>query len=182
MTYSFDRISLGLPIDWVVNRWRVRKAAALPPAHLLRQVFEQCVTSEAAKTMLATTPVCIPVIYTLTGMTPDSGCVIERRERDAIVHAAPICITNHWLTQRFKGRPRARNSMRRLMAMQAALPSLGRKRFDWLQPPVLNRLTRMAAELNAATGALALQGWHGDEPQTQILERNSGATRSIVGL
>ena len=40
MTYSFDRISLGLPIDWVVNRWRVRKAdrtaAGAPAAPGLR--------------------------------------------------------------------------------------------------------------------------------------------------
>ena len=71
MTYSFRSISLGLPIDWVVNRWRVRKATALPPAHLLRQAFEQCPTYEAAKSMLASTPVCIPVIYTLTGVTPE---------------------------------------------------------------------------------------------------------------
>jgi len=181
MTYSFDRISLGLPIDWVVNRWRVRKAAALPPAHLLRHAFEQCPTYEAAKSMLASTPVCIPVIYTLTGLTPEPGCVIERREHDAIVHEAPICITNHWLTPRFKGRPRARNSELRLAAMRTSLPLLGRETFDWLQPPVLNRLTRVAAELNAATGTLALQGWHGDMPQTRVLERNNGPTGSMVG-
>lgn len=176
MTYSFRTISLGLPTDWVVNRWRVRKATALPPAHLLRQAFEQCPTYEAAKSMLAATPVCIPVIYTLTGVTQHAGCIIERRERDAIVHEAPACVTNHWLTDRFKGRPRARNSERRLAAMRTSLPALGRETFDWLQPPVLNRLTRLAAELNAATGALAVQGWHGDSPQTLVLERNVAGT------
>jgi hypothetical protein len=181
MTYSVRSISLGLPIDWAVNRWRVRKATALPPAHLLRQAFEQCPTYAAAKAMLASTPVCIPVIYTLAGVTPDAGCVIERREREAIVHEAPICVTNHWLTDRFKGRPRARNSERRLAAMRACLPSLGRDTFDWLQPPVLNRLTRLAAELNAGTGALAVQGWHGDAPQTRVLERCSEPARSIGG-
>lgn len=181
MTYSFRSISLGLPIDWVVNRWRVRKATALPPAHLLRQAFEQCSTYEAAKSMLASTPVCIPVIYTLTGVTPDSGCVIERREHEAIVHEAPACVTNHWLTDRFKGRPRARNSERRLAAMRTSLPSLGGETFNWLQPPVLNRLTRLAAELNAGTGTLAVQGWHGDAPQTQVLERDNGPAGSIGG-
>lgn len=182
MTYSLSTISLGLPIDWLVNRWRVRKAAALPPAHLLRQAFEQCPTYEAAKSMLASTPVCIPVIYTLTGVTHDAGCVIERREREAIVHEAPACVTNHWLTDRFKGRPRARNSERRLAAMRTSLPSLGRETFDWLLPPVLNRLSRLAAELNAGTGALAVQGWHGDAPQTRVLERNDGHSASPVCL
>jgi hypothetical protein len=169
MRYSFGSVSLGVPIDWMVNRWRIRNANALPPTHLLRQTFEQCSTYEAAKAMLTTTPLCIPVIYTLTGVTRDEGCIIERRERDAIVHEAPVCATNHWLNSRFKGRPRARNSMRRLLAMRAALPSHGSDRFGWLQPPVLNRLTRMAAELNAGTGHLAVQGWHGDAPQTRIL-------------
>jgi hypothetical protein len=181
MTNSFRTTSLGLPIDWVVNRWRVRKATGLPPAHLLRQAFEQCPTYATAKSMLASTPVCIPVIYTLTGVTRDAGCVIERREHDAIVHEGPACVTNHWLTDRFKGRPRARNSERRLAAMRASLPSLGRETFDWLQPPVLNRLTRMAAELNAGTGALAVQGWHGDTPQTRVLQRNDGTAESIGG-
>ncbi len=169
MRYSFSHVSLGLPIDWMVNRWRIRKATALPPAHLLRQAFEQCATYEAAKSLLESTPVCIPVIYTLTGVTPDSGCVIERRERDAVVHEAPVCVTNHWLTDRFKGRSRTRNSERRLAAMRASLPSLSGETFDWLLPPVLNRLTRMAAELNAGTGTLAVQGWHGDVRQTRIL-------------
>ena len=168
MAYSFARRSLGLPIDWLVNRWRVRKATALPPAHLLRQAFEQCPTYAAAKAMLTTTPICMPVIYTLTGVTPDAGCVIERRERDAVVHEAPACITNHWLTDTFRGRPRGRNSRRRLSAMQRMLPCNGN--FAWLRPPVLNRLTRMAAELDAGTGHLVVRGWLGSLPQTRILE------------
>jgi hypothetical protein len=169
MAYSFDRVSLGLPIDWMVNRWRVRNATALPPAHLLRQAFERCVSYTEAKAMLTTTPVCIPVIYTLTGVMPDEGCIIERRERDALVHAAPVCITNHWLTNRFRGRPRGRNSHRRLAAMRTALPSLGTQPLSWLRPPVLNALTRVAAELDANTGSLTVQGWHGTAPQTRML-------------
>ena len=39
MTYSFDRFSLGLPIDWVVNRLRIRKLTSIPPVHLLREGF-----------------------------------------------------------------------------------------------------------------------------------------------
>ena len=169
MAYSFDRLSLGLPIDWTVNRWRVRNATALPPAHLLRQAFERCASFAEAKAMLTATPVCIPVIYTLTGVTPDEGCIIERREHDALVHAAPACIANHWLTNRFRGRPRGRNSHRRLAAMRTALPSLGVEPLGWLRPPVLNALTRVAAELDANTGSLTVQGWHGPVPQTRVL-------------
>lgn len=168
MSYSFNQVSLGLPIDWMVNRWRVRKAAALPPAHLLRQVFEHCTTYAAAKAMLTTTPLCMPVIYTLTGTAPAEGCIIERRERDAVVHEGSCSITNHWLNDSFKGRPRGRNSMKRFSAMRTALPSLGSETFDWLRPPVLNRLTRVAAELNAGTGHLVVQGWHGTVPQTRM--------------
>ncbi len=168
MAYSFEQLSLGLPIDWMVNRWRVRKATALPPAHLLRQVFERCAGYAEAKAMLTTTPVCIPVIYTLTGVTPEEGCIIERRERNALVHAAPACIANHWLTDRFQGRPRGQNSHRRLAAMRTALPSLGVQPLGWLRPPVLNGLTRLAAELDANSGSLTVQGWHGTTPQTRM--------------
>jgi len=169
MTYTFDRFGLSLPVDWVVNRWRIRKMTALPPTHLLRQTFDQCLSYEEAKIMLATTPICIPVIFTLTGTKPGEGCIIERRESDAVIHQGPACITNHWLNPKFKGRPRRkRNSRRRLEAMQNALPSL-KGDFDWLVPPILDGFTRMAAELNAGTGSLLLQGWHGDEPQTKVL-------------
>jgi hypothetical protein len=54
--------------------------------------------------------------------------------------------------------------------MRASMPALGRQRFDWLTPPVLNRFTRVAAELDAGTGRLTVQGWHGDAPQTRVLE------------
>ena len=177
MAYSLGRFSLGLLCDWVVNRWRVRAATALPPAHLLRQAFEQCATYPDAKTMLTTTPVCIPVTYTLTGTTPDEGCVIERREHlDCVIHPGPVCVTNHWLNDKFAGRPRGRNSRLRLAAMQAALPSLGRETFDWLTPPVLVGLTRMAAELQCRHRPFGCsQGWHGQTPQTQVLTLDQGA-------
>jgi hypothetical protein len=96
MSYTFDRFGLGLPIDWLVNRWRIRRMTALPPVHLLRQAFEQCTSYAQAKEILATTPICIPVIYTLTGTTSDEGCIIERREHDAVLHEGPVCVANHW--------------------------------------------------------------------------------------
>jgi hypothetical protein len=172
MAYTFDRFGLGVAIDWVVNRWRIRGATALPPVHLLRQVFEQCTSYADAKVMLATTPICIPVVYTLTGTTPDEGCVIERLESDAVVHEGPVCVSNHWLNDRFRGREcRGRNSRPRLAAMRSAMRALsGGGRFGWLAPPVLNRFTRLAAELDAGGGGLVVQGWHGSTPQTLVLE------------
>lgn len=170
MTYSFESFGLGLPIDWIVNRWRIRTMTSLPPAHLLRQAFERCTSYAEAKAFLTATPICIPVIYTLTGTTPNEGCIIERREREAVVHEAPSYITNHWLNRRFKGRPRlGRNNLRRLTAMQAALSRPGGEPFYWLTPPVLDGLTRVAAELDAGTGGLMVQGWHGIAPQTRVL-------------
>jgi hypothetical protein len=169
MTYSLDRFGLGMPVDWMINRWRMRVMTALPPAHLLRQAFEQCSTYAEAKRLLTATPICIPAIFTLTGVTPDQGCIIERRENDSVVHEGPACITNHWLNGRFKGYPRrGRNSLRRLSAMRATMATLD-SGFDWLRPPVLNSLTRMAAELNAGTGRLMVTGWHGAVPQTHPL-------------
>lgn len=181
MAFSFEHISFSLPVDWLVNRWRIRTAPGLPPTHLLRRVFERCESYAEAKAVLTTTPICLPVIYTLTGTAPGEGCVIERRERDAVVHEGPVCVTNHWLNMGYTGHPRrGRNSQRRLSAMQAALPSLGRARFDWLKPPVLDSQTRLAVELNAGTGDLAVQGWHGEIPQTRMLtltaDRPSRAT------
>lgn len=170
MSFSLERISFGLPVDWVVNRWRIRVTPDLPPTHLLRQAFERCASYAEAKALLTSTPVCLPVIYTLTGTKAGEGCIIERRERDAVVHDGPACITNHWLNRSYTGHPRrGRNSRRRLAAMTASLPSLGQARFGWLRPPVLDTYTRLAAELNANTGELAVQGWLGEVPQTKVL-------------
>jgi len=169
MSYAFEKYGLSPPVDWVVNRWRIRKRTSLPPGHLLRQVFEQCSSYEEAKNILATTPICIAAIFTLTGTKPDEGCIIERQEKDAYIHEGAACITNHWLNSKFKGHPRrGRNSRKRLAKMQCSLPSL-KGDFDWLEPPVLDGLTRIAAELNAGKESLLLQGWDGDVPQTNIL-------------
>jgi hypothetical protein len=41
--------------------------------------------------------------------------------------------------------------------------------FAWVQPPIRNKDTRVAAEMNPATGDFALQGWEGHQPVTEIL-------------
>ncbi|HVI87610.1 MAG TPA: hypothetical protein VM659_04870 [Dongiaceae bacterium] len=174
MTYSFDRFGLGLPIDWCVNRIRVWRQRALPPTHLLRQVFETCRTYAQAKERLLTTPVAAPVFFTLTGTHPGEGCIIERRENDAVLHEGANVTANHWLNDQFHGRPRPIHSLDRREKLLELMPR-ATETFDWLQPPILNRLTRLACEMNAGVGSLVAQGWDGTVPQTTILACDTDA-------
>jgi hypothetical protein len=168
MAYSFGRIGAGMLIDWFINRLRLSHQRALPPTHLLRQVFETCDSYAEAKQMLLETPVCAPVLFTLTGTHPDEGCIIERRENDGIVHDGSGAVANHWLTQRYHGRPRPIRSHDRQRKLLDLLPSL-KGGLDWVQPPILNMLTRLACEMNAMDGTLVVQGRHGADLETEIL-------------
>jgi hypothetical protein len=168
MAYSLGRLGLGLPIDWCVNRVRIWRRRALPATHLLRQVFESCATYEEAQQRLLTTPIASPVFFTLTGTKPGQGCIIERRETDGILHDGGGATGNHWLTPRYHGRPRPIRSHDRRQKLLELLPGI-KGGLDWVQPPVLNALTRLACEMDAGTERLVVQGWHGDAPQTRIL-------------
>lgn len=173
MRWTFRRFGLSLPVDWLVNRVRAARTSAMPPVHLSRLAFEQCPAYADAKRLLTTTPLCVPATYILTGTTPDEGCVIERTETEAVVHDGPVCVTNHWLNDRFRGGMRfVRNSHKRLAAMRDAMAH-ARGDFDWLVPPVLVRLTRVAAELDAAAGTMAVRGWHDLLPVTDALQLRS---------
>jgi hypothetical protein len=174
MTYSFGRFGLGLPIDWCVNRIRIWRQRALPATHLLRQVFETCATYEEARDRLLTTPISAPVFFTLTGAKPGQGCIIERRESDGILHEGSGATGNHWLTTKYHGRPRPIRSHDRQQKLLEMLPQI-KGGLDWVEPPVLNDLTRLACEMNAGTGRLVVQGWHGPVPQTRILSFQPGA-------
>ena len=169
MPFAFDGHGLTLPVDWLLNRWRVARRTALPPAHILRQAFETSTSYSDAKEMLARTPLCIPAILTLVGAKPGEGCVIERTEDDAVIHDGATAVGNHWLNAKFKGRARPIRSRQRQAKLRALLPSL-QGDFDWLVPPILNRHTRLAAELSAGSATLSVQGWHGHAPQTRMLK------------
>jgi hypothetical protein len=142
MPYTFARFGLTLPVDWIVNRWRVRKRTAMSPAHLLRRAFEACASYGEAKHALAATPICIPALFTLAG-----------------------AVANHWINPHFKGRARPILSRSRRAKLSALLASLEGD-LDWLVPPVLNAHTRLAVEMNAGLKTLLVQGWHGREPRT----------------
>lgn len=149
---------LGMPvvIDWLVVRARVLRSAALPPAHLLRQVCERARDYAEARRMLAETPVCIPVFYTLCGLAPEEGCLIERLENQAFCFEAPVCAANHWLAPGQTGRPRTGTSPQRQALLRDRMDEA--TGLDWLEPPVLNPTTRVAVVANPATGRLLVQG------------------------
>ena len=159
---------LTVPFDWLAARARQYTSRDLPPSHLLRQVFDHCTDYREALACLRDTPLCIPVFFTLAGNEPGEGCIIERTENEAIVHQAPSAISNHWITIQRPGRQRGRNSQARRAQMMAAMTAHNPD-FAWVTPPIANRDTRVAAEMNPATGEFTLQGWEGVEPVTEIL-------------
>lgn len=158
---------LGLPMiaDWALNRLALARTSALPPAHLLRLVCDEAPDYDTAKRRIAETPLAASCFVTLAGVSPGEGCVIERMEEGAAVHEAPAAVTNHWLTPDRTGHGRTRNSPERLEAIRDAMHGPGE--LAWVVPPVLNPETRLAAELNAATGEALVQGWEHHGPATQ---------------
>ena len=64
--------------DWAKNRIAVWHSRALPPAHLLRQVFCNAADYSAAREMLADTPIALPALFVLSGCT-----TFARLESDA---------------------------------------------------------------------------------------------------
>ena len=172
MPFAFDGHGLTLPVDWLINRWRVARRTVLPPTHLLRQAFETRTSYTDAKEMLACTPLCIPAIFTLVGAEPGEGCVIERTEDEAVIHEGATAVANHWLNSKFKGRARPIRSRQRQAKLRMLLPSI-KGDFDWLMPPIRNRHTRLAAELSAGLATLSVQGWHGDKARTRVLRLGS---------
>lgn len=159
----------GLVGDWGINRFMMMRSTGLPPMHLLRFVLETAHTYDEAKDMLAHTPVALPVIYTLSGLTENEGCVIERTETEACIRPLEkgrVCTANHFISAlKDKGcgwRPRPIDSHGR-MAQSLTVPVEHiNKTFGWLKPPILNAHTRVAVYANAATGDLAVRGFYGD--------------------
>lgn len=162
------RLTPSLYVDWVLSRPRVWRQRGLPPAHLLRQVFDTCPTFDAALAMLRDTPICVPAFFTLSGTGAGDGVVIERVEDDAAVHPSPVSVSNHWRGIARPGHPRGEESRERLQEMDARRDGAGND-FAWLTPPILNPATRIAAIANAAAGSLSVQGWEADGAATRVL-------------
>lgn len=156
---------LGRGASWLRGRWKVMRETGIPPAHLLRQVFETAKDAGEARETLTRTPVAAPVIYTLAG--PDGACVIERTETGATVREDPAVAANHFEDAPEPGRwrPRGHDSAGRAAEAKAldAPPGVGA-----LTPPILNPLTRLALSMDCA-GALSVAGWEGERRVTAAL-------------
>jgi hypothetical protein len=166
-------------LEWPLSRLRFLASDALPPAHLARRVCEGAGSYDAAVRLLADTPVCMPAFFTVSGVLPHQGCVIERTPTAARIHPAPAACANHW---RFPGLRGAAPShamrldllsgyMRRSHARHDAMAErmAVAEGFGWLTPPVLCRDTRLACTAEAASGRLAVLGIEHMKPATRIL-------------
>jgi hypothetical protein len=145
----------------------------LPPAHLLRQVFEIAPDYASAQLLLCRTRLAVPAIFILVGPSPEEGCVIERTEREFAMRGLSggrVCATNHFegrLDDHGKGwRPRPIDSEGRL----ACANELGAEAddFSWFSAPIANANSRLAMTACPATGALSVMGTEGKSPVTEI--------------
>lgn len=161
---------LGFAGDWLVNRLIAGRQRALPPAHLLRQVFEQARSYEEAKDMLCNTPLAMPVIFTLTGLHQGEGCIIERLEGGAQIKeisiAQNVTCSNHF-NGSFAGqgrgwRPREVDSAGRYrQSLDITGQDLQPLHFEWLRAPMVNINTRLVMRADARDASLVVCGYEG---------------------
>jgi len=178
------------PFDFVANAAKTWASdERLSPDQLLRRAFETCADFAAARRLLEETPVARPVIYVLVGCAAGERCVIERTETAFVSREAETSAANDWLPTRpgWEGRIGTRRFLMSSFAEAAGVSrarraglagwrgSFAEERFGWLQPPVLNPYTRLAAAMSPAGGILRAVGYDrtgGDlpEPVTQFCE------------
>jgi hypothetical protein len=163
--------------DWIKNRQRVFKTCALPPAHLLRKVFEESPTYLEAKERLSKTPLALPVIYILGGMHDSEGCVIERTETDYAIRPMEsdrVCASNQFDTRLNSSgqgwRPRPINSEGRVYQARTMPLATVDDQFSWFKAPIANSHTRLAMMACAATGRLTVFGTQGEKKVTDTFE------------
>jgi len=160
------------PSDVALNAWQTWGIRAIPPDHLLRDVFETCKTFGEARDRLETTPVARPVIYILVGCHQDERCVIERTHDGFASRDHDTAAANDWFQNRPPWEARvapevlltrtfdeaAENSRMRRDYL-AALPRSFVGEFGWVSPPVLNSQTRLAVEICPAIGVIRVIGY-----------------------
>jgi len=157
----------GMIGDWLLGRVAVKHASGLPPAHLLRQMFEQAPNYETAKRILSETPIAVPAIFILAG--PREGCIIERTETEARLREmgkTGIAAANHFEEMPGVWRPRPIDSAGRARCAHARVDFCDD--FDWFVPPIANANSRLAFTATAQ-GALTLMGTAGPRPVTRAL-------------
>jgi hypothetical protein len=151
----------------------LRRERGIPPDQLLRRVMEYARDYGEARSLLESTPIARPVIYTLAGCRPGERCVIERTERGVRTRTEQTCAANDWLvgvpsweariaadkmtTSTFEDA--AANSRTRREALERWSGRFESERFDWVAPPVLNPYTRIAIEMCPARSVLRAVGY-----------------------
>lgn len=157
-----------LPADWAVNRARVWRNGSLPPAHLLRRAFETARDYAEALAILTETPVAAPAIFTLAGVSPGEGAVIERREQDARIHAGHACTANAWQSAEWSGRARGKHNAERVAMLRGLAGEIGDD-LGWLAAPILNDTTRLVMVADAKAGWVVARGYEAGKPATSDL-------------
>jgi hypothetical protein len=161
--------SMGLVGDWLKNRALVDQQNALPPPHLLRQVFEQAEDYETAKKMLSETRLAVPAIFVLSGTKEGEGCVIERLENTSEIlelnASQQLTTSNHFnssLSMVGGGwRSREPDSEGRFKQSSSFHGHDLVNNFEWLRSPIMNRDTRLCVVMDASTRRLVAQGFEG---------------------
>lgn len=177
------RVTTGLkPLDWALERQRVHRRTAIPPTHLLRQVFETAANFDQAVALLRDTPTAIPALFSLAG-SDGRAVVIERLEERARLRPGPVAISNHWPDLANspdwpRGHPRGVDSpgrFRDACALATGLTALPAD-FAWLRYPVLNKFSRLAVMADCGAGTFVVMGLEqaGDSalPATRVLRLN----------
>jgi hypothetical protein len=145
-------------IDYALNALLALQATALPPEHLLRQVFEACAR---------------PVLFTLVGCKAGERVVIDHDGETARTYRQDTVVANDWQEPRPGWRPRCcgegtpvENNRSRRAAL-AAWTGRGSE-VDWVSGPVLNACTRVSVEMSPATGRLVVAGWENATRATDV--------------
>jgi hypothetical protein len=173
----FTRADWSISLDFARTLWNTWNNVRDEPAmHLLRRVFETAPDYQTALTLLAEGRIARPAIFTLVGVKPGESCVIERTEEQAHVRNGIASAANAWRYGNFDGNWEGRggedgdlrgDSARRSADIEA-FAGRATGHFDWVKPPILNSLTRLAVEMSPATGRLRAQTYEspdGDEAE-----------------
>ena len=159
------RANMLRPVDYLRNLSRtLLRERGMPPLHLLRHTFETAADFETALAMLAGIELARPVLFTLVGCARGEIAVIERRERDAVIHRGEGSVANDWRVadDAWEARPccltdrRLDSTVRRQAIEQAAH---GAEPFAWTVPPVRNWNTRLAVEMSPRGGCIEALGF-----------------------
>jgi hypothetical protein len=155
-------------LDRLVSHGGIWRSKFIQPIHLLRQVFETAPDYETARTILETTPVTTPVIFTLAGIRADETVTIERLPKQSVT-IQDAFTANEWraISPERRHHPAFENEAR-LNAMRTASVGLDPE-FSWVRWPILNPDTRLALIANPSTGEIMARGYESGTPATRSL-------------